>query len=93
MGVNHLPVVAFIDMCPIGELPAYLDFLQAHLYDGSDKSFALAPMGIAPFEMEMDGFKFFFVWQIVIGEFHAFRAAKNQLLGEVALPTVALIDV
>ena len=86
--VDHLDIVAFIDMCPPQHFAAYIKFLQDHLYQPSDpKPWSIAPMGFAPFPTPMqdaDGNaeEILFVWQIVIGDFEAFKHAVHNAFPE-----------
>ena len=90
---GHLPVVAFIDMCPADLFYTYLDFVEQHLYDPSSaQPWSIAPMGFSPLTDDVDGVPHIFVWQIVIGDFKQFKADKAGELGEQALVTVPLID-
>lgn len=90
-------VVAFIDMCPPARFGAYLDYLEDHLYQGSGSlsngGFAMAPMGFAPYPTDLEGTDYLFVWQIVIGDFEAFKRSKQTELGDDALITAPVISV
>ena len=93
LAVGDQPVVAFIDMCTAEAFPVYLDFMDKHLYDPGRGDWSIAPMGFAPFEMEIEGRAILFVWQIVIGDFDAFKRAVAQAGLEGALPTQRVIRV
>lgn len=93
LGAAHLPVVAFIDMCPPEEFHNYQLFLEQHLYDrDAQQTFAIAPMGFAPFPTDIEGASYLFVWQIVLGDFEAFKQAKQQQLGDQVLITAPNIS-
>ena len=90
--VQDQEVVAFIDMCPPDRLDNYVSFMESHLTmtdaeTDSGAPFSICPMGFAPFDMEMDGREFCFVWQIVCGDFVAFADAVTADLGADTLPT------
>lgn len=86
LDVEDQAVVAFIDMCPPQEFENYRRFLRQHLYqNNADQSFAVAPMGFAPFPTDIDGTDYLFVWQVVIGDFEAFKQAKRAELGDSVL--------
>lgn len=91
LGVADQRVIAFIDMCSTESYTDYLSFLEANLPGENDAEFAIAPLGAAPFPMNIDGREFYFVWQIVIGDFQAFNQAQQRSLGEDVLPTAAQI--
>ncbi|MFK7913380.1 MAG: hypothetical protein AB8B93_05660 [Pseudomonadales bacterium] len=81
--------VAFIDVVSEARFDDYLDFIAAHV-QGS--KFRALPMGFSPFVQVIDGLERLYVWQVVTGDFAAFRAAKNQQLGATELPTADLIE-
>ena len=91
--IESQPVLAFIDMCPPADLDTYLSFVEDSIYTGTLKDFAMVPMGFAPFPMEVDGTQQLFVWQIVIGDFEAFRKVRAETLGPDVLPTVPKISI
>ena len=91
LGCENEPVVAFIDMCPPALFEAYMDFVEANIPDAQSTPFSIAPMGFAPFEMEMDGRTFIFIWQIVIGDFEAFKTEKDRVFEDDPMPTANLI--
>ncbi len=94
LGLESANVVAFIDMCPPERFDDYLTFLETHLYAaGSAAPWSIAPMGFAPFPMEIEGTEILFVWQIVIGDFEAFKAAREVELGQDVLITAPRISV
>ena len=88
LGVQDQPVVAFIDMCPPQHFNEYQRFLERHLYSEiSTAAFNIAPMGFAPFRMNIDGADNLFVWQVVIGSFDAFKRARAGELADSVLVT------
>ncbi len=91
LGVADREVVAFIDLCPPDRLGDYLAFLERHLHGRADGDFAAAPMGFAPYPSEVDGREQLFVWQIVIGDFEAFKQARARELGDDVLVTAPAI--
>jgi len=87
LGIDDQPVVAFIDMCRVDSFADYLDFVDANLYGTIAQDWSIAPMGFAPFEMIIGDEPILFVWQIVVGDFEAFKRAMNAMpLGD-AMPT------
>jgi hypothetical protein len=93
LDVQDQPVVAFIDMCPPQHFDSYQHFLERHLYrENSADAFSIAPMGFAPFSSDVDGTDYLFVWQIVIGNFDAFKQAKAAELDETVLVTAPKIS-
>lgn len=93
LGCDELPVVAFIDMCPPDRFEQYLEFVEANLYSTTtDSLWSIAPMGFSPLPDSIEETSYLYVWQIVIGDFAAFKIAKQASLGDQILPTVPLIS-
>ncbi len=84
--------VAFFDVVDVSGRDAYVDFVEQHLVGTHDGPFTIAPLGIGCFEVPMETGPAYYTWQIVLGDFEAFKAAK-QVLGEGMLPTADLIHV
>lgn len=84
--------VAFFDVVDVSGRDAYVDFVEQHLVGTHDGPFTMAPLGIGCFEVPMETGPAYYTWQIVLGDFEAFKAAK-QVLGEGMLPTADLIHV
>jgi len=82
--------VAFFDVVSTSGRDAYVDFVEQHLVGTQDGPFAMAPLGIGCFEVPMETGPAYYTWQIVLGDFEAFKTAK-QVLGEGMLPTADLI--
>ncbi len=89
--ITEQNVVAFIDFCPPAAFDKYLEFVQQHLFVDANQEFGIAPMGFAPFPVEIEGEDILFVWQIVVGNFETFKHAKLQCLESNVLPTVPKI--
>jgi len=85
---------AFIDMLSPSRLDDYLDFLKTHSSKSSQPAngFRIVPMGFSPFVQNVDEGERIYVWQVVIGDFRAFRNAKRSALGSTELPTAELIE-
>jgi len=93
LGVEDQPVVASIDTCPPAAFERLQGFIDDHLYTpGHSAAFRIAPMGFAPFPVELDGQQQLFVWQLVIGDFEAFKAVRQASLDATILPTVPIIS-
>ena len=51
-------------------------------FNAPDKSpFSAVPLGFSPYTFEVAGYRYMFIWQMVIGDFDAFKAAKHAALG------------
>lgn len=86
---EHEHSVAFIDVISESKLADYLGFMQSHLHPGGD--FRMVPMGFSPFPQDFDGTASVYMWQVVIGDYEAFKRAKNAALGAAELPTADAI--
>lgn len=93
LNVSHEQVVAFIDLCPPARFGDYLNFVEHHLHPRDAQPFSIAPMGFAPFASDVEGTDYLYVWQIVIGDFEAFKAAKQTALGDDVLITAPIVSV
>lgn len=96
LGVQQETTVVFFDRVIREKLPDYLAFQDKHLFGvsngASNNSFASVPLGFSPFTAEIDGAQYVHVWQMVVGDFEAFKRAKRDSLGEGQLPTAELIS-
>ena len=86
--ITDQSVVAFIDFCPPAFFEQYIEFVQQNLFVNPQQAFGIVPMGFAPFPMEVEGQEILFVWQIVVGNFEAFKQTKLTHLNNSILPTV-----
>ncbi len=87
-----MAAVAFIDWVPVADLAALEEFIDEHLHqpDGN-QVFSVIPMGFAPFAMPLEGNACVYVWQVITGDFDAFKRARSEKLPETVLPTSARI--
>ena len=92
LNVTDQTVIAFIDLCPPNRLNDLTRFLERHLYTEDYVGFATAPMGFAPYPTNIEGVDYHFVWQIVIGDFEAFKRARLEELGDDVLVTTPRIS-
>jgi len=79
--------VAFIDMAHQDDLGQVLSFIDAHRYDPDLPptgigQFGFVPMGFSPYPTELNGEPYVFVWQVVVGDFEAFQAARRVEVSE-----------
>jgi hypothetical protein len=79
--------VAFIDMAHQDDLDQVLSFIDAHRFDPAHPpagagQFGFVPMGFSPYPTELNGEPYVFVWQIVLGDFEAFKAARRAEVSE-----------
>ena len=91
LGVGNQDTIAFIDVLSPDRFADYQDFMLNHVYD-EGAGWRMVPMGFSPFLQDVGGVQRMFVWQIVVGDFAAFRTAKNLVLGTDEMPTVNIIQ-
>ena len=92
LGVQQETTVVFFDRVTRERLADYLAFQDTHLFGSFDGPFASVPLGFSPFTAEIDDEEYVHVWQMVVGEFEAFKRAKHDSLGDGQLPTADLIS-
>ena len=83
--------VAFFDLVPKDHRDAYLEFVDEHLVGEYAGEYAMVPLGIGCFELSMGDGLFYYIWQIVVGDFDSFKKAK-RILSPSVMPTADLIQ-
>ncbi|NIP16569.1 MAG: hypothetical protein GWM88_18195 [Pseudomonadales bacterium] len=84
--------VAFFDVVSRDGLDSYRSFSEDTLYPRRDGPFASVPLGFSPFPMPVEGRDMHPVWQMVVGDIEAFKAAKRAALAPGDLPTADKIS-
>jgi len=74
-----------VDLVREDKLDTYLAFIEAHLHRSSAGPFAMIPLGCSPIPQMLDGTRHYLAWQVVLGDFEAFKGARRRELGEGAL--------
>lgn len=87
LDIGHRTVVAFFDLVRRDRIGDYLAFSDRHLLGATAAPFACVPIGFSPFPTEIDGVEYIYLWQMVVDDFGAFKAAKEAELGAGMLPT------
>ena len=90
--VNGRDAVPFFDMVLLKEREAYVDFIERHLTGESEGEFTMVPIGFGCFPVPIDGQDYFYSWQMVIGDFDAFKRTKNQELPAGVMITADIIN-
>ncbi|MDC0068045.1 hypothetical protein OAL10_04505 [Gammaproteobacteria bacterium] len=86
--------VAFVDLIREDRFDTCLDFFEQHLFDGdSQGSFAVIPVGFSSITQDIGGEKFYFSWQVIAGDFEAFKQARRQVLGDGVLMRAETISI
>ena len=83
--------VPFFDMVLIEEKEAYVDFVARYLVGEHEGDFAMVPIGFGCFPVPLDGKDYFYTWQMVIGDFEAFKQAKKKELAPGVMITADII--
>ena len=81
LNLGNRPTVSFFDAVTMEGLKDYRGFIDAHLHAPGKTPFSAVPLGFSPYTFEVAGHDYVFVWQMVIGDLDAFRAAKRAALG------------
>lgn len=91
-GTGGRDAVPFFDLVLIEKREAYVDFLDRYLLGEYEGDFAMAPFGFGCFPINMDGQKYFYTWQAVVGDLEAFKSVKKKELGEGVMLTADIIS-
>ena len=84
--------VASFDTVSVDRLADYLAFVDNHLFGEAEGAFSVAPLGFSPYLHHADGHSRVHVWQLTIGDYEAFKASKDRILGADELPVASTID-
>ncbi len=79
--LGNRPTVSFFDSITVDALAAYQAFSEAHLHRPGEQAFSAVPLGFSPYTFTLEGRERLFIWQMVIGDFEAFKQAKHAALG------------
>jgi hypothetical protein len=90
--VQGTDAVPFFDMVLIEEREAYVDFIDRHLVGEYEGEYAMVPIGFGCFPVPINGQDYFYSWQMVIGDFDAFKHAKNKELAASVMITANIIQ-
>ena len=85
VGATQESCVAFVDLVVSSKFDDYLKFVDRHLYKNSTGDFAVIPLGCSPIPQALENGDHFFAWQVISGNFEAFKQARRDELGEGAL--------
>ena len=90
--VKDKDAVAFFDVVLMEEREAYVDFIESYLVGEYEGEFAMVPIGFSCFTTPIDGQDYFYSWQMVVGNFDAFKQAKNNELADGVMITADIIQ-
>lgn len=93
LGAGDPGAVAVVDTVGAAQIADYLGFLEQQLHSRDRNApFAMVPMGFSPYGPVVDGEQQAYVWHLIFGDLAAFRAAKDEALGERALLASASVE-
>lgn len=92
-GAQNETCVAFVDLVRGDKFDDYLGFIDKYLYKNSDGSFAFIPLGFSPNQQTLDDGEYFYTWQVIAGDFEAFKAARREELKQGAMDRADSISV
>jgi len=90
--VQGRDAVPFFDMVLIEEREAYVDFIERHLVGEYEGEYAMVPIGFGCFPVPLEGQDYFYSWQMVVGDFDAFKQARNKELAAGVMITADIIQ-
>lgn len=94
VGAGNKTCVAFVDLIRADRFDVCLDFFESHLFSReSTADFNVIPVGFSAIEQEIEGQKFYFSWQVIAGDFEAFKIARRDDLGDGVLERAETISV
>lgn len=85
VGATHESAIAFVDMVRADKFDRYLSFIDEHLYKEAKGPFAMVPLGCSPIPQMVAGAESYLSWQVITGDFEAFKQARRDQLGDGAL--------
>jgi hypothetical protein len=85
VGAQDESCVAFVDLVREDKFGAWLDFIDRHLWTETKEPFAMIPLGFSPIPQVIDGVNHYLTWQVVPGDFEAFKQVRRDELGDGAL--------
>ena len=85
VGAQNESCVAFVDLVREDKFAAWLEFIDRHLWNETKGQFAMIPLGFSPIPQVIDGVDHYLTWQVVPGDFEAFKQVRRDELGDGAL--------
>jgi hypothetical protein len=92
LNLHDQDVIPFMDVIPASRLNDLIDFFEPRLPGKSTETYAFAPLGFCPYPQDMHGEEMVYTWQMVAGDFEAFKTDKNKILDSAALPAADRIS-
>ena len=95
IGATQESCIAFIDLVIGDKFEDYLHFIDQHLWDKErqDAPFHIIPLGVSPARQMIDGKEHFYTWQMIAGDFEAFKHTRRDELGDGVLMLAEAIDI
>jgi hypothetical protein len=93
VGATNETCVAFVDLVAKDKFEGYLDFIEQYLFANSDDKFSVIPLGASAIPQMMEDGEYYFSWQVIAGDFEAFKQARRDQLGDGVLMRAETISV
>jgi hypothetical protein len=93
VGAEDKSCVAFVDLVREDKFETYLNFVALHLYKSQNTDFSVIPLGASAQSQTIGGVDHYFVWQVIAGDFEAFKIRRAAELGDGALMRADSISV
>ena len=93
VGAEAHSCIAFVDLVCEDKFDSYLSFVERHLFKKENTDFSMIPLGASAIPQLIEGVEHFFAWQIVVGDFEAFKTRRAAELGDGALIRAESISV
>jgi hypothetical protein len=93
VGAEEQSCVAFVDLVREDKFETYLNFVALHLYRPQNADFSVIPLGASAMPQTIEGIDHYFVWQVIEGDFEAFKIKRAAELGDGALMRADSISV
>ena len=93
VGAESHSCIAFVDLVCEDKFDSYLSFVERHLFKKGNPDFSIIPLGASAIPQVIEGVEHFFAWQIIVGDFEAFKTGRSAELGDGALMRAESISV
>ncbi|MFT7305408.1 MAG: hypothetical protein ACI9P7_000668 [Candidatus Azotimanducaceae bacterium] len=80
VGAQAQTCVAFVDLVREDKFDTHLSFVERHIYGRGDPDFLVIPLGASAIVQTIEGVNHYFAWQVIAGNFEAFKIAADQSL-------------
>jgi hypothetical protein len=93
VGAESQSCIAFVDLVREDKFETYLNFVAQHLYGSGKAGFTVIPLGASAILQTIEGIDHHFAWQVIVGDFEAFKISRATELGDGALMRADTISI